>query len=306
MNPRLASRMCLTGAVLLTLLAMMVLPSCKRMLDITEPLSSRSVVERNSGQSSTALEAQIESDRDDEGLEPSDAAAKITGPTVIAQSGAYRVTRDFSVKSGDGIVIRASHVWLSLGGHTLMGPGNKSGRAIVIDHTDHVLVSRGTVQTFGVGVALLGASRSAVKSVKVVGGDEFADPPSVPPQIGVLIVDSHDNRISRNRLKDVNLGIFVRGGGSYENKIRRNSVSAGQHGLLGICYNPAMDEGPAGPSKDEVSENVLDRVGKGIQASTGSHDNEFESNTIKYFVVAWEDRNGTNQFRRNRTAQLTP
>ncbi len=236
------------------------------------------------------------------------AAVEIDGPIVITSPGQYRVVRDFSVaaKAGDAIVIRSNDVHLSLGGHTIEGPGNKVGRGVVVDGASNVTVSGGTLRTFGVGVALLGASQSEVSGVWVEGGDEFADPPAIPPQIGLLLVNSTRNNIRGNRFSMVNLGIFVRGGGSYENRIAQNHASAGANGLLGICYNPAMGEGPAGPQRDFVLRNDLAGFGGGIQASEQSTDNRFVANTIRYLEFAWEDRNGSNVFRGNRGEDLTP
>lgn len=244
-------------------------------------------------------------------LAPSPVAAvvmPITGPTTITEPGEYRVMADFAVTdpSGDGIVIRASNVRVSLGGRTITGPGNKQGRGIVIEGAQGVEVVGGTLRTFGIGVALLEAAGSTVRGVAVEGGDEFADPPAVAPQIGILIVDGARNTIRDNRLDRVNLGIFVRGGGSYENRIVQNVATAGTHGLLGICYNPASGAGPAGPQRDQVMRNTLDGFDGGIQASEESTDNRFVANIIRFLSLAYEDRNGSNRFLGNQTTDLTP
>ncbi len=260
---------------------------------------------------SAYLQTEIESE--EEALRPFETGAAlarhtvnpITGPTVITSPGLYRVVNDFSA-SGDAIVIQSDYVLLDLGRHTITGPGNKAGRGVVLDGVEHVLVAGGTLKTFGIGIALLGSAKSGVRKVNVLGGDEFANPPSVPPQIGILLVNSYRNHIRRNTFDLTNLGIFVRGAGSFENRIRRNEVLGGSNGLLAICYNPAMGEGPAGPYNDDVSHNFLCRFGVGIQASAGSANNRFNSNVIKYFNAAWEDFNGTNQFRNNKTKQITP
>jgi hypothetical protein len=233
-------------------------------------------------------------------------AGRISGPTVITASGVYKVVKDFSATS-DAIVIQADRVLLDLDDHVITGPGNKAGRGIVLDGVSHVLVKDGTLKTFGVGVVLLNSSQSAVKEVKIRGGDEFANPPAgIAPQIGILLVNSHRNLILSNDYDKVNLGIFVRGGGSHDNLILHNSARGGNNGLLGVCYNPAEGQGPAGPTNDLVALNLLNRFGTGIQASAGSAQNKFNHNTIFYFNKAWEDFNGTNEFRGNRTQQITP
>ncbi len=232
----------------------------------------------------------------------------IDGPMEITEPGVYRVTRDFSVSEaeGDAIVIHANFVWLDLAGHTITGPGNKIGRGVVADDARFVLIANGRLETFGIGVALLDTDRSAVAFVEVQGGDEMAAPPAIPPQIGILLVNSARNSIRWNEVNDTNLGFFVRGGDSFENHIRGNEAVAGDHGLLAICYNPAEGEGPEGPSHDVVRRNLLSRFGTGIQTSAGSAYNLFARNRIEYFVSPWVDFNGTNEFVDNTTIQLLP
>ncbi len=234
-------------------------------------------------------------------------AKSISGPTIITQPGDYRLTEDIKVAEGDAIVIKASHVRLWLGEHRVYGPGNKAGRALVIEGAEDVVVHGGRIEHFGFGAVLLNASRCRIKDLTIRGGDETADPANGnPPQIGIMLVNSAMNRISGNNMRDVNLGIFVRGGNSYENYIQRNAVVGGDHGLLAICYNPAPGGDPAGPSRDRVKNNYLARFGTGIVASTGSANNLFARNTIRYFVSAYEDMNGTNVFEGNRAAQIKP
>ncbi len=274
------------------------------------PLSSPAGggVERLGDASQSGSEFLKTLDAGESGRETRGVATPITGPTVITAAGEYVVANDFSVpaETGDGIVIEADDVMLDLGGHVITGPGNKSGRAIVANGADRVRVSNGTLATFGIGVALLDAQHCVVHGVNVEGGDETAAPPTNPPQIGILLVNSSRNFVSHNKCTLVNLGIFVRGGGSRGNRITRNLVVGGDNGLLGICYNPAMGEGPAGPSGDLVTENKLSRFGKGVQASEGSAYNAFNGNIIEYFNLAWEDFNGTNQFLNNATMQVAP
>ena len=151
----------------------------------------------------------------------------------------------------NGIVVTASQVRLWLGEHRLYGPGNKSGRAVVIDGAQEVKVRGAQIEHFGIGAVLISASRCRIRSLTIRGGDETADPPAGnPPQIGIMLVNSPLNRISGNRLHRVNLGIFVRGGGSYRNSVRDNAVIGGDHGLLAVCYNPAPGTDPAGPHDD--------------------------------------------------------
>lgn len=248
------------------------------------------------------------SDERAETSEPRDANwREIDSPTVITRPGFYRVTKSFSVDAAtaNGIVIRSDRVVLSLGRHEIRGPGHKLGIGIAVQNAHHVWIWGGRLSTFGVGVLLEGSSRVGVSGVHVTGGDETADPANGnPPQIGFLLINSPRNRIAWNVARDVNLGLFVRGSGSVENRIRDNQITAGRNGLLGICYNPAAGAGPEGPARDDVFGNVLARFGTGIQASSGSTENRFRRNVIRYFDEAYRDFNGSNVFERNETVQI--
>jgi hypothetical protein len=252
------------------------------------------------------LEAEIQSENGNINL-PEGSIKEISEPTIITVPGIYMVVNDFTVSSGDGIVINSNHVLLWAGHHTIIGPGNKEGRGIVLEGVEHVLVWGGKLETFGIGVALENTIKSAIKNVSVSGGDEFADPPNgIPPQIGILLLNSNKNHILHNSLQLINLGIFVRGPESYNNKIFLNKVKAETNGLLAICYNPAPDAGPEGPTNDKVFLNNLDSFGVGISTSEGSAENTFRLNIIRYFNDPWTDANGTNIFRHNRVEQISP
>jgi len=114
-----------------------------------------------------------------------------------------------------------------------------------------------------------------------------------------MAVNSAGNRIYRNEISMTNLGIFVRGGGSYYNRIFRNKVMGGNLGLLGICYNPDGSGDPSGPHGDFVKRNYLSRFKGGIQASAGAANNLFKRNEIKFFDFDIEDVDGANYFVNN-------
>ncbi len=228
----------------------------------------------------------------------------ITGPTVITLPGVYRVVEDFKVSSGDGIVIRANFVWMDLHKNTITGPGSKSGRAIVIEDSRHVFVGKGIVDNFGVGVALEGATLCGVSGIIVQGADEPADPPTIPPQVGFLLINSSHNVLFGDWAQLVNLGYFVRGGDSTGNLLSRNQAVGGEHGLLAVCYNPADREGDRGPHHDLVRRNFLSRFDTGIQLKKGAAENRFVRNVIEYFVEPTDDLNGSNHFIDNETIRL--
>ena len=288
------------AAILLAL----AIAGCGQMKHVLTPEASGPAAEvsgpaaREPGETASAPE----DDRDD-----GRRATPITRPTTITQPGDYRLVRDLQVTQGDGLVITASHVRLWLGEYRLYGPGNKGGRAIVIDGGQDVMVRGGKIEHFGFGAVLIDASRCRVRDLAIRGGDETADPPNGnPPQIGIMLVNSPMNHVVGNHLRGVNLGLFVRGGGSYGNSIHGNAVVGGSHGLLAICYNPAPGADPTGPHDDRVKYNFLARFGTGVVASTHSAQNIFARNTIRYFTSAYVDQNGTNVFERNRAVQIAP
>lgn len=287
------------------LAALVAVAGCGKARHVLAPDQDAAVAAR----ATAGLPADGAESRHEEGEGRDDArhAQPITGPAVITSPGTYRLTDDFTVTQGDGIVIRASHVRLWLGDHRLSGPGHKIGRAIVIEGAENVQVVGGRIESFGIGAALLDASRCRVASLDIRGGDETANPAAGnPPQIGIMLVNSAMNEISGNEMSGINLGIFVRGGGSYRNRIVGNEARGGQHGLLGICYNPAPGGDPAGPHDDRVTRNLLARFGTGIVTSPGSAESVFRRNTIRYFTSAYVDENGTNVFAHNRTTRITP
>jgi len=229
---------------------------------------------------------------------------EIDGPTTITEPGIYRVTQDFTAGE-TGIVVQSDFVILLMGRHTITGPGDKMGTGVHVDNSSFVLVHSGRFENFGTGVVLDWTSHSSVRYVKVIGADEFADPANdIPPQIGIMLLNSAHNMIVRNHLELINLGVFVRGGDSHNNRIFHNKIKGGDRGLLGICYNPVPGEGDAGPHDDLVLHNQILRFGAGIQTSEGSTDNQFIRNIIKYFNEAYRDFNGSNIFRNNRTMQI--
>jgi hypothetical protein len=230
--------------------------------------------------------------------------SEITGPTTITEPGFYRVTSDFSA-SDDAIVIQSDWVFLSLGRFTITGPGDKMGRGVVLDNVNWVCVSGGNLQTFGMGVVLLNSMHTSVRRVHIVGGDVFADPGNgIAPQIGIMAVNSPNNLIFGNRIELLNLGIFIRGGGSHSNRVVTNRLMGGDLGLLAICYNPDGSGDPAGPYGDRVSLNHMSRFRGGIQANSGSHDNVFSHNKIKYFVYDVQDVDDANTFFANQSEQI--
>jgi hypothetical protein len=103
------------------------------------------------------------------------------------------------------------------------------------------------------------------------------------------------------------LGIFVRGGGSGGNRIAANTITGGQNGQIGICYNPDGSGSPAGPKGDLVYNNLISRFNIGIQTSSQTVGNIFRENNIAYFQQAINEVTaGSNVFVDNTAVAITP
>ena len=103
------------------------------------------------------------------------------------------------------------------------------------------------------------------------------------------------------------LGVFVRGEGSGGNRIADNLLTGGDHGELGICYNPAAGETTGGPSGDLVYGNVVSRFRRGVALSADSTGNVVRENTLAYFDLAIEEAvAGANLLVDNDMVEITP
>jgi Right handed beta helix region len=237
----------------------------------------------------------------------------ITGPTVITEPGTYRVAFSFAVgANGDAIVIQAPSVTLDLGGNTIVGPGDKQGRGIVVDGVSAAVVQNGRLARWGTGVAVVNSGNVEVQGLQIIAQGLPSNPSAGdPPEVGVLIFNSRGVVVKENTITDVGLGIFVRGGGSSGNRIADNTLVAGSNGLLGICYNPS--EGPTGPTStgpgprgDLVEDNHISRFGVGISTSVASTANVFRRNSIAFMSAAMTPANLPNNTLDGNSAMQLP
>ncbi|MDA0813794.1 MAG: hypothetical protein O3C21_15560 [Verrucomicrobia bacterium] len=219
----------------------------------------------------------------------------------INSPGSYSLRGSVSVDQGDAIVISASNVTLDLNGFSVSTKARGTGRGIVIDSAKAVTIRNGKVSGFNANVALVSAENAKVSNFQIT-GDGLA-PNGGPSEIGVLLIDSRACTIASNNISSVNLGIFVRGGGSTGNRIEKNVVVGGAtdaNNLFGICYNPAPDAGPEGPSGDSIYNNHIARFNIAVSVSAQSTSNIFTDNTLSSFsgpfqpMEAFEANGGTN------------
>ncbi|MEM1084626.1 MAG: NosD domain-containing protein [Verrucomicrobiota bacterium] len=219
----------------------------------------------------------------------------------ITRPGNYTLRRDFRAREGDAIVISASNVNLNLNGFAVSPAEGGTGRGIVIDGADCVTIRNGKVGGFQTNVAVLNSENSKVSDLLISG--EGLAPAGGPSEIGIMIIDGRAITVRKNNISSVNLGIFVRGGGSTGNRIEKNVLVGGTtdaNNLFGICYNPAPNAGPEGPSGDSIYNNHIARFNYAVSVSDGSLSNLFVDNTLSSFTgpfanpSAFEAQGGTN------------
>ena len=209
----------------------------------------------------------------------------------IDRPGSYILARSLDDMT-TGIHITSSAVTLDLNGHQILGPGGLQGVGIRIEGAHGVEVRNGSIANFGFGVTVESSNNVVLRNLRIRAQGLAVTSP--PPETGIMIVQSKNVVVENNAIFSTGLGIFVRGGRSWGNRIRGNTVTAGANGLLGICYNPAPDD-PQGPRGDLVHDNLITGFNVGIQASETSMYNVFRGNTISYRTSAIEFRNDTNE-----------
>ena len=223
-------------------------------------------------------------------------------PIVITQPGVYILNRDIRVQNGDAITVRASGVTLDLNGHSVStatpstAPFGSRGIFVdgSVDRLKAVTVKGGKVGSFSVNVAAMNVEALVVSEMQVVG--ENAAPAGGPTEVGIMLINSRGAKIKDNSITSVNLGIFVRGGGSTGNTISNNTVLGGETGannLLGICYNPAPGANAVtdGPSGDLIYNNHITRYGFGIAISAASRANIFRENVLASLTGGFREPN---------------
>ncbi|HEY8226935.1 MAG TPA: NosD domain-containing protein [Pyrinomonadaceae bacterium] len=229
----------------------------------------------------------------------------ITNPTTITESGSYVLLRDIALGApGTAIVIAADNVSLNLNGHALIGPGNKQGVGVAVEGVSGVSVHDGMISGFGTCVSIVNAHNVRAESLQIRGEDGGGPPPG---EVGVLVLNSRGVVLRENTISRTFLGIFVRGGGSGGNRISANTITGGQNGQIGICYNPDGSSNPAGPKGDLVYNNLISRFNIGIQTSIQTLGNIFRENNIAFFQQAINEVTpGSNVFEENTAIAITP
>ncbi len=223
---------------------------------------------------------------------------------VITQPGVYILDRDLSMDASTpapAIDVMASNVTVNLNGHALTGPGGKNGTGIRIRGVQGVAVHGGSIVNFAFGVMIANSSSVAVRGLSIRG--EGLPIAALPPETAVMIVQSRNVTVEDNHIFTTGLGIFVRGGMSWGNRIVNNNLTGGANAALGICYNPA-DGDPQAPRGDVIAGNHVSGFGTGIQMSATSAYNILRANTVASRSMAIENLNAANKLDSNIDVRL--
>lgn len=223
---------------------------------------------------------------------------------VISKPGSYTLRRNLTARSGLPLItIAADNVSVDLNGFALRGLGDKQGDGIAINGRSNVRVFNGSLRSFGTAVRVEGSNNVELTGLQISGDDI----PGGPPETGILVLNSRAVHIAGNVISRTFLGLFVRGGASGGNTIKGNTITGGENGQLGVCYNPAPGASAAtdGPAGDLVAENHISRFRTAIQLSEASQSNVFVRNYLNFFELGFDERTpGSNSIVNNVEIEL--
>lgn len=222
------------------------------------------------------------------GLMAQDGTRRLIGNmTTIDQPGSYalRANLYYNSSSGPAILIKSDGVSLDLNGFEIMGPGGKQGTAIMVDGAHGVSIANGTLSNNWFGVVVQNSGNVTIRNMKIRAQGLVVT--ALPPEVGIMIVESRGVVVEDNAIFNTGLGIFVRGGMSGGNRLSNNTVTAGTNGLLGICYNPAPNDAES-PKGDIVSGNLVSGFTTGMSFKGTSAFNVIKDNVIQYGTTGIE------------------
>ncbi len=213
--------------------------------------------------------------------------------TTINEAGHYLLLNDLSTAgAGPALAITSSGVTLDLNGHQVIGPGGNRGTGIMIDGAGGVKVFNGHLAYLGVAVMVNNSSNVVLRDLHIRGQGVPVTAP--PPEVEIMIAQSKNVCVEKNVIYNVGLGVFVRGGQSWGNRIDGNTITANTNGIFGLCYNPMPDD-PEGPRGDLVQNNLISGFNVGINVVPAAVSNVFRNNVIAFITSAMEIGNDTNQ-----------
>jgi hypothetical protein len=230
-------------------------------------------------------------------------AAQAAAPAMlIDKPGAYALTQDMMVASGDAIMITASGVTLDLAGHNVGIATSGQGRGIVVMGAKGVRVSNGKVGSFAVNVLLDSSENVTVEGLQIVGANlavtptgNAADPrASGGPgftEVGILLANARGSVVRNNTITSVNAGIFNRGGGSTGSRFEGNTITGGPiaaNDRLALCFNGLPTESDAGPTACVIQGNHVGHYNNGFAwQGLGTTGNISKSNTLAVWGIPY-------------------
>ena len=214
------------------------------------------------------------------------ATTATAGPASASHVGCGDViTQDTTLDSdvgpcdGTALLVGADNVTLDLRGYRVLGDGDGDAPGILVENRQGVVVTRGRVEQFGSGVAIVGGSGNTVikmETIDNVGNGDFGD--------GILLDDSSNNLLSKNvaRGNGPYGGISLLGSSGF-NTIEKNLVEFND--ILSGPNGPQQDDGirlENGANNNLISKNnVYDNGLDGIALFADTFDNVVEKNDIR-------------------------
>ncbi len=202
---------------------------------------------------------------------------------VINEPGQYILPSDLQVvpSRGAGIMITASGVDLDLNGANIVGPGGVQGTGIHVRNASGVTIHNGKFSSLQIGITVENSASVTIRDCQIRG--DGLVPPEMP-ETGIMILQSRNVVVDNNSIYNTGLGIFVRGGRSFGNRISNNTITGGMgFAALGICYNPAPGD-TRGPRGDLIINNLITNFPTSIQMNNTSAANVIKGNTVAYIV----------------------
>ncbi len=224
----------------------------------------------------------------------------LSGVTILSEPGTYMLTYGLTVSSsnGAGIQISGNNIVLDLNGQTITGAGNGTGAGVRVIGARNVVVKNGIVEGALMGVVTMMSSNVRVENMMIRGMA------GAPPEAGIMMVQTWNSVIVNNQIANTALGIFVRGGNSFGNRIENNTLTTSSLSApLGICYNPS-DTDPAGPKGDLIRGNLIRGYRQAIAFSSSSDFSVVEGNTFIFRTSASSNPSETNVFKNNTDVRI--
>ena len=222
------------------------------------------------------------------------------GPTLLTEPGTYVLTMGQAVASstGAGIIITGNNITLDLDGFAITGAGNATGVGVRIVGARNVVVKNGSIDSALMGVVAMNSSNVRIENLRIRGLS------GAPPEAGIMLVGTSNSMIVNNQILNTALGIFIRGGATFGNRIEGNTLTASAtNSPLGICYNPS-DTDSNGPKGDLITRNLIRGYRQSLAFGDSSEFNVAEGNTFIFRASASSNPNSSNLVRNNTEVKM--